>query len=212
MEVRALPVFSRASKMPRVISSAPVREITGPDPATWLDEHGDALYAFALLRVRDASLAEDLVQDSLLAGLRSLDRFRGESSERTWLIGILKHKIVDHLRGSGRTVNVEQDLAELEAEDAAYFDETGHWRGQIGEWADPERSLEREQFWQALHECIRRLPENLGTLFVLREVDGLDTGALMNALNISSENNVWVMLSRARQRLRRCLETSWFKL
>ncbi|MBI1733413.1 MAG: hypothetical protein HYR49_11695 [Gammaproteobacteria bacterium] len=77
-----------------------------------------------MLRVRDANLAEDLVQETLLWGLRSLDRFRGESSERTWLTGILKHKILDHLRVSGRTVNVEDDLEKLEAEDATYFDHT----------------------------------------------------------------------------------------
>ena len=74
----------------------------GSDPEQWLDQHGDALYAFALLRVQQPAVAEDLVQDTLLAAFSGRERFGGGAQERTWLIGILKHKIIDHLRKSGR--------------------------------------------------------------------------------------------------------------
>ncbi len=182
---------------------------TMSDPATWLDQHGNALYAYALMRLRETSVAEDLVQDTLLAAIRSVDRFKGESSERTWLIGILKHKILDHLRRAGRERRLDEGIARTDAEEAGYFDDRGHWRVEVAEWSNPERSLEREEFWQTLQDCIGKLPDRLAILFTLRELDGMETDALMETLNISSHNNVWVMLSRARQRMRQCLETNW---
>ncbi len=101
--------------------------------------------------------------------------------------------------------------APTDAEEAGYFDERGQWRVEVAEWSDPERSLEREEFWQTLQDCVGKLPDRLAILFTLRELDGMETDALMETLNILSRNNVWVMLSRARQRLRQCLETNWFK-
>ncbi len=184
---------------------------TMPDPATWLDRHGNALYAYALMRVRDASVAEDLVQDTLLAAIKSVDRFKGESSERTWLIGILKHKVFDHLRRAGRERRLDEGMVPTEGEEAQHFDDRGQWRVEVAEWSDPERSLEREEFWQTLQDCVGKLPDRLAILFTLRELDGMDTDTLMETLNISSHNNVWVMLSRVRQRMRQCLETHWFK-
>ncbi len=185
--------------------------VTMLDPATWLDHHGNALYAYALMRVRDGSVAEDLVQDTLLAAIKSVDRFKGKSSERTWLIGILKHKVLNHLRQAGRERRFEEGMVPTEGEEAQYFDDRGQWREEVAEWSDPERSLEQEEFWQTLQDCVGKLPDRLAILFTLRELDGMETDALMETLNISSHNNVWVMLSRARQRLRQCLETNWFK-
>lgn len=184
---------------------------TMPDPAAWLDHHGNALYAYALMRVRDASVAEDLVQDTLLAAIKSVDRFKGESSERTWLIGILKHKVLDHLRRAGRERRLDEGMVSTEGEEAQHFDDRGQWRVEVTEWSDPERSLEREEFWQTLQDCVGKLPDRLAILFTLRELDGMETDKLMETLNISSHNNVWVMLSRVRLRLRKCLETHWFK-
>ena len=184
---------------------------TMPDPAAWLDHHGNALYAYALMRVRDASVAEDLVQDTLLAAIKSVDRFKGESSERTWLIGILKHKVFDHLRRAGRERQLDEGMVPSEGEEAQHFDDRGQWRVEVAEWSDPERSLEREEFWQTLQDCVGKLPDRLAILFTLRELDGMDKDTIMETLNISSHNNVWVMLSRVRQRLRKCLETHWFK-
>lgn len=176
------------------------------DPALWLDRHGDALYAFALGRVRNVAVAEDLVQDTLLAAFSSRDAFRGDSAERTWLTGILKHKVLDYLRRRGREVPLveERDYpADVEAE---CFDDSGHWRVDVRHWSRPDRALEQEELRAALQECIGRLPDKQGTLFVLREVDGMETDELIAALNISSPGNLWVMLSRARMRLRACLE------
>ncbi len=179
------------------------------DPINWLDEHGNALYAFALMRVREPSQAEDLVQETLLSALGSVENFKGESTERTWLTGILKHKVLDHLRRSGREKPLT-DEDEASMEKASMFDETGKWTIKPGDWEVPERSLEQEQFWNTMTNCVENLPEKLRTLYILREFDGNETDVLLETLNISSKNNLWGMLSRARLQLRHCLETNWF--
>ena len=179
-------------------------------PEGWLDRYGDALYAYALIRVRDASAAEDLVQETLLAAITSAHRFQGESQEKTWLIGILKHKVLDHLRRSGRETRLDADAMQDEL-DKARFDEHDHWQVDVAAWSDPEGALQREEFWQVLHDCIGRLPERLGIVFALRELDGMDTDTLVKTLNISSRNNLWVMLSRARGRMRQCLATNFLE-
>ncbi len=179
------------------------------DPVNWLDEHGDALYAYALMRVREPSQAEDLVQETLLAAFRAVENFKGESTERTWLTGILKHKVLDHFRRSGREKPLtEEDEARLE--ETSFFDEAGQWTIKPGDWAEPERSLEQEQFWNTMSDCVENLPEKLRTLYVLREFDEIETHELLETLNISSKNNLWTMLSRARLQIRHCLETNWF--
>jgi RNA polymerase sigma-70 factor (ECF subfamily) len=190
-------------------STKKTRQKGNIDPIKWLDDHGDALYAFALMRVREPSQAEDLVQETLLAALGAVDNFKGESTERTWLTGILKHKVLDHLRRSGREKPLS-DEDEANMEKASMFDETGLWTIKPGNWTEPERSLEQEQFWNTMSNCVEKLPEKLRTIYVLREFDGIETDVLLETLNISSKNNLWVMLSRARLQLRHCLETNWF--
>ena len=176
------------------------------DPARWLELHGDALYAYALARTRNAATAEDLVQDTLVAAFAGRDAFKGEAAERTWLIGILKHKVIDYLRRQGREVPLADAANESGDIETTLFDENGHWQVDVREWSQPERMLEREEFWDALRDCLAALPERLGRLFMLRELDGMETDELLQVLGISSANNLWVMLSRARLRLSACLE------
>jgi len=90
------------------------------------------------------------------------------------------------------------------------FDERGHWQIDIGSWSDPDRALERDRFWEALHECVAQLPQRLAALFVMREVDGLASEEICELLDLSTTNNVWVQLSRMRMRLRQCLDGRWF--
>ena len=178
------------------------------EPEQWLARYGDELYRYAVMRLRDTALSEDMVQETLLAALQSHDSYAGQSSARTWLIGILKHKILDHLRRSGRERPL--DLGAYPGEDtAAYFDETGHWQAAPGDWGEPEKELEQEQFWKAFQDCLGRLPERLRVLYSMKEVDGMATEEVLEILNISTANNLWVMMSRARVHLRQCLETNW---
>lgn len=179
------------------------------DPAAWVSEYGDYLYRYALTRVRDATAAEDLVQETLLSALKARNGFSGRSSVRTWLTGILKHKIIDHLYRSRDGIQVE-DIELLADENAARFDATGHWSPPPGDWAGPETALERDEFWAVFEKCLGHLPPRLSQLFLLKEIDGLTAEDLCKALGISTTNNAWVMLSRARLRLRDCLEAHWF--
>ncbi|MGR8920517.1 MAG: sigma-70 family RNA polymerase sigma factor [Gammaproteobacteria bacterium] len=178
-------------------------------PETWLDDHGDALFAFALLRVANRATAEDLVQDTLLAALGAADGFEARASVRTWLTGILKNKIVDHLRRSGRETSYLPD-AEDAGDLGGKFDATGHWATAPANWGDPAAVAENSALRSAMLSCIEHLPEKLRTPFLLREVDGLETNEVVELLGLSSANNLWVTLSRGRERVRECLERSWF--
>ncbi len=159
----------------------------------WLEEHGDALYAYARSRVRDANVAEDLVQEALLAGLASAGGFLGQAAERTWLIGILKHKLVDHL-----------GLADS-------FDRRGHWKVRPSEWsANPHDLAESAEFRDVLAQCLSQLPSRMAQMFWLRESEDMETTELCERLNVSAAN-VWAILHRARTGLRKCLSIHWFK-
>lgn len=179
------------------------------DATTWVDRHGDVLFRYAVASVRDRSAAEDLVQDTFLAAIGALDSFAHRSSERTWLVGILRHKIQDHFRRIARAGELggerQPDLEKPNAE----FDDRGQWSRPLQEWHLPDKALEKAEFWRAFDHCVDALPESLRTSFALREIEGLDSESLAGVLH-TSKNHVWVLLSRARQRLRHCLEHTWF--
>lgn len=194
------------------ISREPNETAPSSDPERWVEIHGDALYRFALLRLRDPKLAEDAVQETLLSALQARDRFLGQASERSWLIGILKHKVIDYFRKISRE-SLMEDATQFEEEMEGVFDENGHWkRDETGpcEWnADPETLLERKQFWTALDGCLSKLPPRMAHVFSLREIDGVGSEQVCEALNISA-SNLWVLMHRARMQLRRCLEVHFF--
>ena len=181
------------------------------DPRNWLAEHGDRLYRYALTRIGDHGKAEDLVQDTLIAAFESRHRFEGKSKESTWLIGILKHKVMDHLRVRGREVPTDFDASPEALDDDDAFDHRGHWQSAVGAWSNPDRALEQEAFLTTLERCIEALPERAGEAFRLRELHGLDTEEICAALDIDTPNNLFVILSRARMRLRDCLSAHWFE-
>ena len=174
----------------------------------WVDRYGDQLYRYALVRTRDPHLAEDLVQEALLAALKSRGDFEGRSSVKTWLVAILKNKIMDHLRRVYR----EQPLlaSETDADPIdALFNERGHWKNSPGDWRqDPAAVLEQKQFMQILHACLAQMPERLAHAFMLREMDGLSPREICKVMNISPSNS-WVILYRARMRLRECIGRQW---
>jgi len=185
------------------------------DPERWVELYGDYLFKFALLRLRDAGKAEDAVQETFLAALKGGNSFAGRSAEKSWLVGILKHKIIDHFRKASRETAFT-DLDFYADEEGDRFEAEGLGRGgwihERGpqDWVDPGASLDQEAFWRAFRDCSKKLPKNVSTVFHLREVDGMESGEICATLNIS-ENNLWVMLHRARMALRRCLETNWFE-
>ncbi len=168
------------------------------------------LLRYARLQLRNAEAAEDAVQEALLAALAGEAGFAGRSNLRTWLTGILKHKIVDAMRRSSREQPLGGDDAEAELSELdALFVEDGHWRDPPAGWVDPGRALEQKQFFAALEMCLERLPARTARAFLMREHLGLETEEICKELEITS-TNCWVMLYRARVTLRQCLEATWF--
>jgi RNA polymerase sigma-70 factor (ECF subfamily) len=179
------------------------------EPGGWVSQHGDALFSYALLRGRRREVAEDLVQETLLAALRAREGFSGRSSERTWLIGILRHKIIDHVRGAARArATGEADLAEETLKGS--FDGSGVWKIKLARWScDPAELFENEEFWDMFHKCVHELPPRLDDAYSLRELEGLEMKEICEILGISA-SNLAVRLHRARLHLRQCLEARWF--
>jgi RNA polymerase sigma-70 factor (ECF subfamily) len=172
------------------------------------------LLRFARLQLRDAGAAEDAVQETLLAALTGSHRFENRSSYKTWLISILRNKIIDIIRSQSREVSATS-LADDEAGDdqlaESLFDRRGHWQetARPGRWADPEASFEQQQFWRVFEACLDHLPEKTARVFMMRELLGFETEEICKETGISS-SNCWVVLHRARAGLRICLEDSWF--
>jgi RNA polymerase sigma-70 factor (TIGR02943 family) len=184
------------------------------DPERWVDEYGDYLFKFALLRLRDPLKAEDAVQETFLAALKGGRNFQGLSAERSWLVGILKNKIYDHFRKASRETSFT-DLEFYSDEESdrfvAYGLGKGGWIHELGpqEWSKQVESLDSELFWKTYRDCSGKLSKNIAAVFNLRELDGVESKEICALLNVS-ESNLWVMLHRARMALRRCLETNWF--
>jgi RNA polymerase sigma-70 factor (ECF subfamily) len=175
-----------------------------------LQRHRPYLLRYALLQLRDSALAQDVVQETLLAALEGRARFSGKSSIKTWLTGILKHKIIDAIRRRSREqpAFAGDDDAESNMADAA-FKSDGHWQQMPAHWGNPEQSLDNRQFWETFELCSRLLPERTARVFMLREIMQLSTEEICQELAITP-TNLWVMLHRARLALRECLEIKWF--
>jgi RNA polymerase sigma-70 factor, ECF subfamily len=181
-----------------------------PTPHDWLNEHGDYLYRFALARLRNPDQAEDVVQETLLAAIQS-QSYAGQSAPRTWLVGILKHKIVDLIRRQVREQPMEglgESLPDDPGTDEFFEEDGGHWSDKPLAWDMPDSALEQKQFLAALQACMDRLPAKLASLFMLREVHEEDNEKICKELEITA-TNAWVMLYRARMGLRKCLELNW---
>jgi RNA polymerase sigma-70 factor (ECF subfamily) len=192
------------------ISNSQHRDVS---PESWLSDYGDQLYRYAMLHVGNPAQAEDLVQETLVAGLEGLDRFAGRASEKTWLTGILRHKILDYLRRSGREMASGDGDIEALADSAAtdigtMFDERGHWMTPPQDWGLPEQRETDQQFLQVLARCMRGLKPAMATAFVLKELDGHSNQQISKELGVS-DSNCGVLLYRARMSLRRCLDLRW---
>lgn len=201
-------MYSTTDQMNQVVSSgsaSPQRS----GVSEMIEDHLDYLFRYAFSRMHDEASAEDVVQETLLAALRGNCSFAQRSSPRTWLTGILKHKMIDHLRHTSRQV---QFYSDVDIEGDSFFGENGDWQPGASPlpWENTSESLfERKEFMTVLEECISKLPRNLAVAFSLREIEGLDSSEICEILNIST-SNLSVIMHRARLRLRRLLEERWF--
>lgn len=176
------------------------------DPNVWVDHYSDYLFNFTIVRVNNSEIAKDLISETFLAGLKSKDNFKGEASERTWLISILKRKIIDHYR----KINSKKGKAEVRM---TYNDEESE-----GDWleervSDPydrnaEDYMENQELGLAILDCLDTLKEKQATIFKMKTLDGFDTEAICNEYNITA-SNLWVIIHRARKAMAECLEKNW---
>jgi len=178
-------------------------------PDTWVDRYADYLFNYAVIRVGDEDLARDLVQETFIAGLKSAPNFKGRAAERTWLVAILKRKIIDHYRKS----NTEKGKAEVRMSFNASSEQEGDWLEARA--ADPESvrendEIENEELGLAIQQCISRLPESQARVFILKTIQRWSTEDICNELDITP-SNLWVMVHRARTSLMECLNENWFK-
>lgn len=177
------------------------------DPNKWVDKYSDYLFNYTIVRVNDREVAHDLISETFLAGLKSMKNFKGEATERTWLISILKRKIIDYYR----KINSRKGRAEIKIN---YSDETNE-----GDWLEemaPDRfdktaedTMENEELGLAILDCMGNLPEKQARIFKMKTIEGFETEAICNEFNITP-SNLWVIIHRARTTLADCLEKNWF--
>ncbi len=177
------------------------------NPNQWIDLYSDFLFNYTVTRVNDREIAKDLIQDTFFAGLKSMKNFKGEASERTWLISILKRKIIDYYR----KINSQKGKAEIRM---TYLsdDEEGDWleeRVKDDGYLNAEESIENTELSDAIYDCMSKLSDKQATVFKMKTIMGLDTETICNELNITS-SNLWVLIHRARIQMAECLEKNWF--
>ncbi len=187
------------------------KESRGKGPEFWVDRYGDTLYRYALLRVRDPAVAEEVVQETFVSAIQSLSGFEQRSAEKTWLTGILKHKIIDHHRKVAAKYTREAPLETAGPAPGEDFDSDGGWADKPSRWSpSPEELYDRSEFRKILAKCLGTVSRRPAGVFTMKEIDGEDSEKICKDLGITA-TNLWVMLYRARMSLRKCLEKRWFK-
>jgi RNA polymerase sigma-70 factor (TIGR02943 family) len=179
----------------------------------WIEKYADALFNFAVVRLGDRETAKDLVQETFLSALQNLDTFRGESSEKTWLVSILKNKIIDHYRKRKTAQSVPLSDADGTSELDKYFDHEGEWKESARpvSWTGTGyHSLRSKEFLEILHKCLSKLQELGREIFMLKYLDDLDSEEICKKLDVSA-SNYWVIMHRAKLRLRQCIDKNWIQ-
>jgi len=177
------------------------------NPNKWIDLHSDYLFNYTISRVNDREIAKDLVQDTFFAGLTSMKNFKGEASERTWLISILKRKIIDYYR----KINSNKGKAEVRMSYNSDENE-GDWleeRVEDSNEKNAEENLVNSELEDAIYNCLSKLPEKQATVFKMKTILGYETETICNELNITP-SNLWVIIHRARVAMAECMEKNWF--
>lgn len=178
------------------------------NPNQWISNYSDYLFNYTITRVNDRIIAQDLVQETFLAGLKSMANFKGQSSERTWLIAILKRKIIDYYR----KINSKKGRAEVRVNYSLDGENEGEWLEE--QVADPfdrtaEDAIENSELGEAIYSCLDKLPDKQANVFKMKTILNYDTETICNELNITP-SNLWVIIHRARTALAECIELKWF--
>ena len=188
-------------------------ELLNSDPSSWLTQYGDYLYSFCRLRVGHAETAEDLVQETLLSAYKARDSFKGQSTEITWLVSILKNKITDYYRKKDIRRDAGSYLEGSDQEFAGdFFDAgNGHWLRSAAPqaWVQADSAVINEEFEAVMGKCLQKMPPKLAPVFMARFFDDEEAETICKVHGISP-SNYWVIIHRAKVMLRACLEKNWF--
>lgn len=177
------------------------------DPSTWIDKYGDEMFRFTLLRVKEETHVDDIIQETILAALQAKESFEGRSTEKTWLFGILKNKIFEYYRETKKKYKYALELKDDGDPCESEFDGKGHWQALPFSWGiDPDKALENKQNYQVLSECIDGLSPKYRQLYVFREIEKQSAESICKDFDITS-NNLWVILHRVRNLLKKCIES-----
>jgi len=177
------------------------------NPDVWVDEYGDYLFRYAMSRLRDENAAEEVVQETFLAGVRFQDRYTGQGAERAWLLGILKRKIVDYVR---RRTRYDRDGSYEGSNDPSekMFDQNGNWKTGAFPTLTPDTEVETKEVWDVVKGCLEHLPQGQQDVFVLSVMEEMSSEEICEALEITP-SNLWVRLHRARLGLAQCVGSRW---
>lgn len=179
------------------------------DPTEWVEHYGDYLFRYANARLRDANAAEEVVQDTFLNGIRYLEQYSGRGTERAWLLGILKRKIIDFVRKRNRQQRVGQYEDDHDPTNQL-FDAKGNWNKQTIPWSiAPDQRIESSELWQIVRNCLTHLPQGQADVFTLSVMEGMDSDEICETLSITP-SNLWVRMHRARLGLAKCVGGKWF--
>ncbi len=190
------------------------KDSTKLNPHNWTTNHADDLFNYSMYKTGNRELAEDLVQETFLAALKSAENFKGESSERTWLFAILKNKIAEHYRKASTKYEINNSKLEEDSYINNYFTKDWNWKENMApknwgiDYFDP---IENKELALTLNGCIEKLPKNQKQLIGLKLIEEEATENICKEMNISA-TNYWVIIHRAKLQLRACLEKNWFKI
>lgn len=184
------------------------------DISSWVTEHGDELYSWAVYKVKDKAKAEDLVQDTFLSALSSIANFEGKSSPKTWLMSILKHKIIDHYRSVSKQM---EQFKEGENSSAftlteGMFDRSNNWKanGLESFWEDEKHLLDNAGFNSVFEVCMHDLPPSWYVSVTAKYMLEKQAPEICKELDITP-SNYWQVIHRAKLLLKKCLEKNWFE-
>ncbi|MCE3259071.1 MAG: sigma-70 family polymerase sigma factor [Bacteroidetes bacterium] len=196
--------------------SHPAENINKLEPQKWVENYSDYLYGFACYRVNDKELAEDLVQDTFLSALKAKETYKGQASEKTWLVSILKNKIIDHYKKASTRNESPLQLSSVEAPSYEYYfnkQKKGHWQdgAKPKDWEESQHQPETKEFYKILEKCLSTLPVKWKGVFTMSLLDDKDSSMVCKEFNLTS-SNFWVIMHRAKLQIRECLEKNWVKL
>jgi RNA polymerase sigma-70 factor (ECF subfamily) len=201
------PSIQKTSNSTAQISESPEERVL--EPQLWIEAYGDYLFRYANARLRDANAAEEVVQDTFLNGIKYQQQYSGAGTERAWLLGILKRKIIDYVRKRNRQAKVDQYEDDHDPTNQL-FDAKGNWNKKSIPWSiAPDQKIESSELWDIVRGCLSHLPSGQADVFTLSVMEGMDSDEVCETLEITP-SNMWVRMHRARLGLAKCVGGKWF--